>query len=105
MGTNYLKTGGIISSSTSKRNSEDNELPTQKPVEESQSSYAENILGYIAILTLVLGLIGSIVILNVLEEKLSALLCFISSIITWAVLKVLSNISTNLYEINSKMKK
>lgn len=103
MTTNYLKTGGIISNNT-KRNLEDTKPSSPRTTEEVQSSYAENILGCIAILTLVLGIIGSIVILTIMEEKLSALFCFISSIITWAVLKVLCNISNNLHEINKKMK-
>ena len=77
---------------------------------------AEAILSLIAQASLIIGIIVS-VILFVLGLKIcdyyreigyslliSTLVIMISSVATWGVLKVLCNISSNLHEINKKMK-
>lgn len=85
-------------------------------VDEEAKGKAESVLNIIAKATLILGTISAIIMFFVGVGKFSdygigveltiwSIALLISSIITWAVLKVLSNISNNLHEINSKMKK
>lgn len=79
------------------------EIEKQKK-ENKQSSNAENVLTIVANITLIVGIMVSIVIINKESTALGlGILAF--SLVTWAVLKVLCNISNNLHEINSKMKK
>lgn len=68
-----------------------------------QSFNAENVLTIVAYLTLIVGIIASVIIIKK-EDIALGFGILISSVVTWAVLKVLYNISNNLYEINKKMK-
>ncbi|MFV0324194.1 MAG: hypothetical protein ACK5LF_07430 [Bacteroides xylanisolvens] len=67
-----------------------------------QSYYAENVLTIMTCLTLIVGIIASLVIIKK-EDIALGLGILISSVFTWAVLVVLCNISNNLHEINKKM--
>lgn len=67
-----------------------------------QSYYAENVLTIMACLTLIVGIIASLVIIKK-EDIALGLGILVSSVFTWAVLIVLCNISNNLHEINKKM--
>ena len=77
---------------------------------------AENTLKTIAVVVLVVGIIGTIVLLvtvwndNSIYDKdfnssalVGAIGVLLGTLITWALLKVLADISINLKEINSKM--
>lgn len=81
------------------------ELINESPKKEKRSTSAEDILTIIAYATLVIGVLGFYYFPKDNGNITIAFCILISSIITWAVLKVLSNISNNLHEINSKMKK
>lgn len=84
-------------------------------VDEEAIGKAESVLNVIAIATLILGTPTAIIIFFVGVDKFSdyeigielitaSIVLLISSVITWAILKVLCNISNNLHEINKKMK-
>lgn len=84
-------------------------------VDEEALGKAESVLNVIAIATLILGTPTAIILFFVGIDKFSdyeigitlmiwSIALLISSIFTWAVLKVLCNISNNLHEINKKMK-
>ncbi len=84
-------------------------------VDEEALGKAESVLNVIAIATLILGTPTAIILFFVGVDKFSdyeigitlmiwSIALLISSIFTWAVLKVLCNISNNLHEINKKMK-
>lgn len=72
---------------------------------EKKPSSAELVLTFIAYFTLILGIIAFIHLIEHGDNTVTPFILLISSIVTWSVLKVLSNISNNLHEINSKMKK
>lgn len=67
-----------------------------------ESTNAENVLTIVAYLTLIVGIIASVTIIKK-EDIVLGFGILISSVVTWAVLKVLCNISNNLHEINKKM--
>ena len=84
-------------------------------LDEEAIGKAESVLNVIAIATLILGTIAAISLFFIGVDKYSdygigrtlmiwSVALLISSILTWAVLKVLCNISNNLHEINKKMK-
>lgn len=84
-------------------------------VDEEAIGKAENVLNIIAKAILILGTITAIILFFVGVDKYSdygigitlmiwSVALLISSVVTWAVLKVLCNISNNLHEINKKMK-
>lgn len=84
-------------------------------VDEEAIGKAENVLNIIAKATLILGTITAIILFFVGVDKYSdygiggmlmiwSIALLVSSVVTWAVLKVLCNISNNLHEINKKMK-
>lgn len=70
-----------------------------------ESSSAESVLTFIAYFTLISGIMAFIYLLKHGDDIVTPFILLISSIVTWSVLKVLCNISNNLHEINSKMKK
>lgn len=84
-------------------------------VDEEAIGKAESVLNVIAIATLILGTPTAIILFFVGVDKFSdyeigielitaSIVLLISSVITWAILKVLCNISNNLHKINKKMK-
>ena len=84
-------------------------------VDEEALGKAESVLNVIAIATLILGTPTAIILFFVGVDKFSdyeigieliiaSIVLLISSVITWATLKVFCNISNNLQEINKKMK-
>lgn len=85
-------------------------------LDEEAIGKAEIVLNIIAKVTLILGTIAAIILFFVGVDKYSdyerigitlmiwSVALLISSVITWAVLKVLCNISNNLQEINKKLK-
>lgn len=84
-------------------------------VDEEAIGKAESVLNVIAIATLILGTPTAIILFFVGVDKFSdyeigieliiaSIVLLISSVITWATLKVFCNISNNLQEINKKMK-
>jgi hypothetical protein len=84
-------------------------------VDEEAIGKAESVLNVIAKATLILGTIAAIILFFVGFDKYSdygigitlmiwSVAILISTVVTWAVLKVLCNISNNLQEINKKMK-
>lgn len=87
----------------------------QVEVDEEAIGKAEIVLNIIAKATLILGTIAAIILFFVGFDKYSdygigitlmiwSVAILISTVVTWAVLKVLCNISNNLQEINKKMK-
>lgn len=70
-----------------------------------ESSSAESVLTFNSYFTLISGIIAFIYLLKNENDLVTPFILLISSIITWSVLKVLCNISDNLHEINSKLKK
>lgn len=88
---------------------------TPKRIDEETTEKAEIVLSIIAKATLISGIIIAIIMFFVGVKKypdyeMSEMLIvwsipmLISSVITWAVLKVLCNISNNLHKINKKIK-
>lgn len=90
--------------------------PKQVKVDEEAIGKAESVLNIIAIATLILGTITAIILFFVGVDKYAdhekrtgellmiwSVALLISSVFTWAVLKVLCNISNNLHEIKKKM--
>ncbi|MDC2014287.1 hypothetical protein ABH007_18345 [Bacteroides thetaiotaomicron] len=86
-----------------------------KGIDEEAIGKAESVLNIIAKATLILGTITAIIMFFVGVDKFSdyeigieliiaSIVLLISSVITWATLKVFCNISNNLQEINKKMK-
>ncbi|MCS2582238.1 hypothetical protein [Bacteroides sp.] len=88
-----------------------------KGIDEEAIGKAESVLNIIAKATLILGTITAIIMFFVgagvdkfsdyeigIELIIASIVLLISSVITWAILKVLCNISNNLHEINKKMK-
>lgn len=84
-------------------------------VDEEAIGKAESVLNVIAKATLILGTIAAIILFFVGFDKYSdyrigvtlmiwSVAILISAVVTWAVLKILCNISNNLQEINKKMK-
>lgn len=71
----------------------------------ANSSNAESVLIFIAYSILILGVMVSVGLLGTGYNIITAFSLLISSVVTWSVLKVICNISNNLHEINSKMKK
>lgn len=76
---------------------------------------AEKVLSGIATAILILGTLSAIILFFIGVDKYSdygigitlmiwSVALLISSVVMWAVLKVLCNISNNLHEINKKMK-
>lgn len=93
------------------------EFSNREQQEESFNNDAERTLKGIAGFVLFLGISSSIVVffwafLRILSHEEGGFQLFLliaqillPSIIVWGILRVLSNISNNLHEINSKMKK
>ena len=86
-----------------------------KGIDEEAIGKAESVLNIIAKATLILGTITAIIMFFIGVDKFSdyeigieliiaSIVLLISSVITWATLKVFCNISNNLQEINKKMK-
>ena len=86
-----------------------------KGIDEEAIGKAESVLNIIAKATLILGTITAIIMFFIGADKFSdyeigieliiaSIVLLISSVITWATLKVFCNISNNLQEINKKMK-
>ncbi|MDC2163422.1 hypothetical protein [Bacteroides thetaiotaomicron] len=84
-------------------------------VDEEAIGKVESVLNIIAKVTLILGTIAAIILFFVgfdkysdygigIELIIASIVLLISSVITWAALKVFCNISNNLQEINKKMK-
>lgn len=84
-------------------------------LDEEAIGKAESVLNIIAKAILILGTITAIILFFVGVDKYSdygigitlmiwSVALLISSVVIWAVLKVLCNISNNLHEINKKMK-
>jgi hypothetical protein len=77
---------------------------------EGNSYRHEKALRTIAVITLIFGIIGTLVLLRTVIVKNEELPCIIMSlcpvivsIIIWALLMVISNISTNLFKINNAL--
>lgn len=84
-------------------------------LDEEAIGKAEIVLNIIAKVTLILGTIVAIILFFFGVDKYSdygigitlmiwSVALLISSVVMWAILKVLCNISNNLHEINSKMR-
>ena len=84
-------------------------------VDEETIGKVKSVLNIIAKVTLILGTIAAIILFFVgfdkysdygigIELIIASIVLLISSVITWATLKVFCNISNNLQEINKKMK-
>ena len=97
----------------------DMKLPPKKSapqkIDEETTGKAEIVLSIIAKATLILGIITAIILFFVGVKKYPdyeisemlivwSIVMLTSSVITWAVLKVLCNISNNLHKINQKIK-
>ncbi|MFR9496234.1 MAG: hypothetical protein SNG69_02215 [Rikenellaceae bacterium] len=63
----------------------------------------EVVLSLTATITLVIGFITFIASFSVVEDGAYSILILLSFIISWAVMRVLSNISNSLKEINLKL--
>ena len=103
---------------------EEPKVPTTPPQENEIDLSAEKILNGIAVFTLIVGIIGALICLfticwvevpaagyKYLTEKVfngsgfaTTIAILIGSLATWALLKVIANISTTLKEINRKIK-
>ena len=92
-----------------------NILSVFKGIDEEAIGKADSVLNIIAKATLILGTITAIIMFFIGVDKFSdyeigieliiaSIVLLISSVITWATLKVFCNISNNLQEINKKMK-
>ena len=92
-----------------------NKQSVPKGIDEEAIGKAESVLNIIAKATLILGTITAIIMFFIGVDKFSdyeigieliiaSIVLLISSVITWATLKVFCNISNNLQEINKKMK-
>ena len=86
-----------------------------KRIDKETTGKAEIVLSIIAKATLILGIITAIILFFVGVKKYPdyeisemlivwSIVMLTSSVITWAVLKVLCNISNNLHKINQKIK-
>ncbi len=78
----------------------------EKRADESEKSNgAERFLGVINTISLVVGLLCAVVMLFLGVEMVIAGICLaIVMFVSWAMVKVVLNISNNLHDINAKMK-
>lgn len=116
MSANFIPTGKYVIVEESGK--ENGSLSNGTPQEGNYNNGAESVLKVIATLVLLVGVFASLVLAIMAANKLSiydkktgyslltlAAQLLPSSVVIWAVAKVLCNISNNLHEINSKMKK
>lgn len=99
---NYINT--ILAISDDKPKEKETNLKGKDPVNDS----AEDALSAIANIVLFLGIIASIGFLIFGDDKdrwIVSLAIFLPTITSWGLLKVISNISITLKDINSKIKK
>lgn len=115
MSTNSIPTGEVMVNETPRNEN----LPEGLPQETSYCNWSEKCLSTIATAILIVGILASFILLSMGINYLSsyskeslgsaiiekAVCLFLSSFILWGTLKVLCNISNNLHEINTKMKK
>jgi hypothetical protein len=86
---------------------------TKDAVEETKiENGAEKFLGVMSVINLVIGIIAAVVLVFVALDTylnggyyfLASVVILLTSLISWAIVKVVLNISNNLHKINSKLK-